>query len=135
MSEELTPENRLETLENSLVRIAIETWRFKKVFDRLTWKLDGQQQTRYAGHFNWLMREVSDALELSGLSILNVEGMPFDAGMAATPINLDEFEENDILFVDSMIEPIIMNKDGILKSGTITLRKELPLDPDENNIS
>jgi hypothetical protein len=43
--------------------------------------------------------------------------------MAATPLNIEEFDTNDALMVDQMLEPIIMGKDGLVKAGTVILRK------------
>ncbi|MDR2405339.1 MAG: hypothetical protein LBE27_03110 [Deltaproteobacteria bacterium] len=124
----------LTTLENSLIRIAVETWRFDKVFKRVVNKLERTDRSRYEGHFNWLLKEVQNALEQSGLYVNNLEGLPFDPGLPATPLNLDEFTEEDELFVDTMIEPVIMNERGIVKTGTITLRKALEdeLPPEED---
>jgi len=66
---------------------------------------------------------VEESLEEAGLRIVNVEGHPFDPGMAATPLNIEEFDANDTLIVDQMFEPIIMGKEGLVKTGTVTLRK------------
>ena len=66
---------------------------------------------------------VEDALEQANLRIVNVEGHPFDPGMAATPLNIEEFDTKDALIVDQMLEPIIMGKEGLIKTGTVTLRK------------
>ena len=57
------------------------------------------------------------------MKLVNVEGHPFDPGMAATPLNIEEFDANDALIVDQMIEPIIMGKEGLVKTGTVTLVK------------
>ena len=57
------------------------------------------------------------------MRIVNVEGHAFDSGMAATPLNIDEFDAKDALMVDQMLEPIIMGKEGLVKTGTVTLRK------------
>jgi hypothetical protein len=43
--------------------------------------------------------------------------------MAATPLNIDEFNENDKLMVDQMLEPIIMGNEGLVKTGTVSLRR------------
>ena len=66
---------------------------------------------------------LKEALEKVDLWIVNVEGHLFDPGMAATPLNIEEFDANDTLMVDQMIEPIIMGKEGLIKTGTVTLRK------------
>ena len=42
------------------------------------------------------------------MAIVNLEGHEFDVGMAAKSLNIDEFESEDTLVVDQMIEPIII---------------------------
>lgn len=110
-------------MRDSVIRMAIESWRFGRVFDRLLTKLDAGEQTRYKGQFRWFVKKVEEALEQAELRIVNVEGQPFDPGMAATPLNIEEFDARDSLMVDQMIEPIIMGKEGLVKTGTVTLRK------------
>ena len=62
----------------------------------------------------------------SFLTCDGVQGHPFDPGMAATPLNIEEFESEDALIVDQMLEPIIMGHDGVVRTGTVTLRKVEP---------
>jgi hypothetical protein len=112
-----------DILSQIIVSMAVESWRFSRVFDRLLLKLDAGEQTRYKSQFRWFIKKVEEALEQADLRIVNVEGHPFDPGMAATPLNIEEFDANDALMVDQMIEPIIMGKEGLIKTGTVTLRK------------
>ena len=72
------------------------------------------------------MKKVEQGLEHAHLRIVNVEGHPFDPGMAATPLNIGEFDAKDVLIVDQMLEPIIMGKEGLIKAGTVTLMKVNP---------
>jgi hypothetical protein len=115
----------ITALNQVVINMAIESWRFGKVFDRMLMKLDAGEQARYLSKFRWFIKKVEESLEEVGLSIVNVEGHNFDPGMAATPLNIEEFDNNDHLIVDQMIEPIIMSKDGLVRSGTITLKKVL----------
>ena len=66
-------------------------------------------------------------MELDGakaeLKIVNVEGQIYDPGMAATPLNLDEFATAENLVVEQMVEPIIMGAEGIVRTGTVILRR------------
>jgi hypothetical protein len=110
-------------LKESVIVIAVESWRFGRVFERLLAKLDAGEQSRYKSQFRWYIKKVEEALEQADLRIVNVEGHPFDPGMAATPLNIEEFDAQDTLMVDQMLEPIIMGKDGLVKTGTVTLRK------------
>lgn len=112
----------LDVLTNSLLDIAVESWRFSRLFDRLLMKLDAGEQGRYRGQFRWFQRKLEDALTDAGMRIVNVEGHAFDPGMAATPLNIEEFGPDDALVVDRMIEPIIMGSERVTRSGTVTLR-------------
>jgi len=116
-------ENAAEILEGAVINMAAESWRFGRVFNRLLSKLDAGEHKRYHGQFNWFLKKIEESLEKTGLRIVNVEGHPYDPGIAATPLNIDEFSENDQLMVDQMLEPIIMGKEGIVKTGTVTLRR------------
>ena len=86
-------------------------------------KLDAGEQNRYAGQLRWFVKKIEESLAEVELRIVNVEGHPFDPGIAATPLNIEDFAADDSLMVDQMLEPIIMGKDGLLKTGTVTLRK------------
>jgi len=110
-------------LTQVVVNMAVESWRISRVFDRVLMKLDAGEQTRYRSQFRWFIKKVEEALGQAGLRLVNVEGHPFDPGMAANPLNSDEFDSSDTLVVDQMIEPIIMGKEGLVKTGTVTLRK------------
>lgn len=114
---------RLEILTQVVIGMVVESWRFGRVFDRLLTKLDAGQQNRYKSQFRWFIKKVEEALEQADLRIVNVEGHPFDPGMAATPLNIAEFDAKDALMVDQMLEPIIMGREGLVKTGTVTLRK------------
>ena len=112
-----------EAMRDAVISMAIESWRFARVFDRLLLKLDAGEQNRYKSQFRWFIKKVEEALEQADLKLVNVEGHPFDPGMAATPLNIEEFDANDALIVDQMIEPLIMGKEGLVKTGTVTLVK------------
>jgi hypothetical protein len=112
-----------ETLTNSLINMAAESMRFSRLFDRLLLKLDAGEQGRYRSQFQWFLKKVEEALGDAGMHIVNVEGQHFDPGIAATPINIAEFDKNDHLIVDQMIEPIIMGSEGLVRTGTVILRK------------
>ena len=113
---------KVATLD-AVISMAVESWRFGRVFDRLLLKLDAGEQNRYKSQFRWFIKKVEEALEQVDLKIVDVEGCPFDPGMAATPLNIEEFNEKDALMVEQMLEPIIMGKEGVIKTGTVILRK------------
>lgn len=123
MEESVSTSKTVEAMQDSLMTIAIEAWRFGKVFERALMKLDAGEQNRYAGQLRWFIKKIEESLAEVELRIVNVESHPFDPGIAATPLNIEDFAAGDSLMVDQMLEPIIMGKDGLLKTGTVTLRK------------
>ena len=110
-----------EKLRENLVTIASELFRFEKVFKKAIGKLEIEDQDKYVSQFAWFEKKVTKALDESGLHLVNVEGQIYDPGMAVTPLNIDEFEPDDKLFVEQIIEPIIMSKNAVYKTGTVIL--------------
>ena len=115
----------MEEHKDTIINMAIESWRFARLFERLLTKLDAGEHKRYVGQLRWFIKKVEESLDQVGLSIVNVEGHPFDPGMAAAPLNIEDFDPDDVLIVNQMLEPIIMEKEkGVLvKTGTVVLRR------------
>ena len=111
------------SLSKSLINITIEAWRFGKVFERAITRLDAGEQKRFLSQYRWFTKKIEDSMDEAGMRLVNIEGQRYDPGMAATPLNLEEFESEDTLIVDQMVEPIIMGQEGLLKTGTVLLRK------------
>jgi molecular chaperone GrpE (heat shock protein) len=112
-----------DQLEQSLIDIAVESWRFCRLFARVVDKLDAGEAGRYVNQLRYFQKKLEESLDASGLKLVNVEGQPFDIGMAASALNIGDFEPDDVLFVDQMVEPIIMGVEGLKKQGTVMLRK------------
>lgn len=110
-------------LERSLVEMAVESWRFSRLFSRVVNKLDAGEASRYVNQLRYFVKKVEENLEAIGLKLVNVEGQLFDPGMAASALNIGDFGPDDQLLVDQMVEPIIMGPEGVRRPGTVTLRK------------
>lgn len=123
--EDVTTEqdNINDKLERSLIDIAYECWRFSRLFSRVVNKLDAGESGRYISQLRYFQKKVEESLDASGLKLVNVEGQPFDPGMAASALNIGDFGPDDQLLVDQMVEPIIMGTEGLKKQGTVILRK------------
>ena len=115
--------NEREQLERSLIDMAVESWRFARLFGRLVSKLDAGEGSRYVNQLRYFQKKLEDSLEASGMKIVNVEGQPFDPGIAASAINIGDFGPDDVLLVDQMVEPITLGAAGLRKQGTVMLRK------------
>ena len=112
-----------ETLTGALLTLAVESWRFGRAGERVLTKLDEGEQRRHQRQLRWFQKKLEESLTEVGMRIVSIEGHAFDPGMAATPLNLEEFEEDDALVVDQMLEPIVMGPTGVVRAGTVTLKK------------
>lgn len=108
-------------LLNSLISIASELFRFRGVFERAISKLEMDEQNKYLSQYKWFSKKVYKALEEANLRLLSVDGQLYDPGMAVTPLNIDDFEADDQLYILQTIEPIIMQSDSVIKTGTVLL--------------
>lgn len=110
-------------LEQSLIEIAIESWRFSRLFLRLINRLDAGDASRYSNQLRYFLQKLDEGLGVNGFKLVNVEGQPFDPGMAVSALNMADFAPDDGLLVDQMMEPIVMGPEGVRKFGTVMLRK------------
>ncbi len=109
-----------------LLALAVESWRFSRVCLRMLSKLDAGDKGRFESQLRWYLKRLSETLEASGLRLVSIEQQSFDAGIAATALNAADFGPDDALVVDQMLEPIIMGPDGVVRAGTVLLRKVGP---------
>jgi hypothetical protein len=110
-------------LEKTLIDIAIESWRFAKLFVHLLGKLDAGDGVRYVNQYRYYLKRLADSLEQAGMRFVDLEGSAYDPGFAATALNIADFAATDCLLVDQMVEPIIMGPEGLVRAGTVVLRK------------
>ncbi len=108
-------------LSQPFLELAIESWRFAKLFARVTAKMDLNEANRYSNQLRYFQKRLDDSLLAIHLKIVNLEGQVYDPGMAASPLNIADFGPNDKLVVDQMIEPLIMGPNGIVKPATVML--------------
>ncbi|MNR10655.1 hypothetical protein D3C85_1269180 [compost metagenome] len=112
-----------DQLEQSLIDMAVESWRFSRLFSRVVSKMDAGEAGRYVNQVRYFQKKIEESLDASGLKLVNVEGQSFDPGMAVSAINIGDFGPDDLLLIYQMVEPIIMGPEGLRKQGTVMLRK------------
>lgn len=113
----------IDSVQNVLIDLCIEGWKIFNTFRRMLLGLDAQDQPKYMNKIEWFKKRMQDVMRAAGLKLVNVEGQEYNPGIAATAINLDEFSDDDNLIVDKMLDPIIMGAEGIIRSGTVTVKE------------
>ena len=119
-TEQRRPDN---AATEAIVKLAVESWRFIRVFEHAMSGLGAKEAARYRGFAGAFGRKIEAVLAAIDMRMVSIEGTAFDPGIAATPLNIGDFEPDDELEVDAMIEPIIMNRGGLVRMGSVTLRK------------
>ena len=122
-AEKRTVERNIEGYKDAIINLAIESWHFAKNYERAITRLNTNRTQRYIRQLEQFIQKAEESLEEVGLRIVNVEGTPYDPGMAATPLNIEDFGPEDQLVVDKMLKPIIMEGTTLAKTGTVTLRR------------
>lgn len=120
--EESAPRVQGQASEGLLI-LASESWRFARLFSRVLEKLDAGEGQRYENQLRYFLKRVDESLQAANLRLVNLEGQAYDPGIAATALNIADFEPEDRLVIEQMIEPIVMGPDGIVKAGTVLLKK------------
>jgi len=113
----------MDATKNALLSLAVEGWRFTRVYLRLITKLDAGEQNRFISQCRYFQKQLEDRIGEIGYKLVNIEGHPFDPGMAATALNVGDFMPDSKLIVEQMLEPIIMDENGVVKMGIVLLRK------------
>ena len=121
-----SPSSSPPDTERALIEVAVDSWRFARMFARVLKKVDASEASRYANQLRYFQKKVQDSLATLELKLVDLEGTPYEVGLPATALNIADFDPNDILIVDQMVEPIVMGPDGLKRQGTVMLRKVDP---------
>jgi len=114
---------REEAHRNALIDVSIEGWRFARIFGRILSKLDAGEAPRYANQGRYFLKKIEDGLQAFGLRMVSLEGQPYDMGMAVSALNIADFAPDDSLFVEQMVEPVVMGPEGVLRTGKVIVAK------------
>ena len=110
--------------QDAFRKLATESWRFVRVFEKALQDIDEKKRKRYASRLDWYEKQIDAAMETFGCQFVDLAGKPYDAGVAATPLNLNDFDAEESLVVDYMMEPTILDADGhVIQTGTAMLRR------------
>lgn len=109
-------------LRQPLIDMALESWRFAKVFGRILGRLEAAEAARYTNQMRYFLKRVDESLATVNMRIVSLEGQVYDPGMAASALNIGDFGPDDVLVVDQMVEPVIMGTAGLVKAGTVMLK-------------
>ena len=94
---------------------------------RSAYSMDPMDAERMLNQYEWYQRKVLAVLEEAGLSVVDLTGQIYDAGMAVSPLNLEDFPDNPdaVYLIEQMVEPIIIEHGTVRKTGTVMLKERI----------
>ena len=107
---------------DTVIALSVEAWKFIRLFQRAVGKLEMSEQSRFLSQARFFQKRVDAVLEQNSIRLESLEGQLFEPGLAATPLNADEFpDSSDRLVVAQMIEPVVIGPNGVIRTGTFLL--------------
>lgn len=115
----------IEDKTKQIVDLIVEEYRFLKSYVSLMNKVLSDEKSKYKSVYDFHVRKIQDIMAECNLKIVDLEGKKYDEGLSITPLNIEDFDKNDVLIVQQVIEPLIIstNNGSIIKSGTVMLSK------------
>ncbi len=114
-----------DKLLRALIDVICESWRLSKSYRYMIGKYDVLESHKHISRLDWFDARIRETAVNAGLRIVELEGVPYDAGVAATPINIGDFDASDELVIDNVILPTLIDEKGIIvHHGTISLKRK-----------
>lgn len=116
---------KVEENVDVIVEFIVEEYRFLKSYVSLMGKLMKDELPKYTSVYNFHINKINEIMEKKNLRIVDLVGKLYDDGLSVNPLNLEDFDKNDNLIIEQVLEPLIVSvTDGkIIKSGTVMLTR------------
>ena len=111
-----------------LIDLICEVYRYSKSNDKLAIFVRQFQPNLYKKYESAALRlqkKLQVCLEAANVEILELSG-EYGPELPVEVLNMDDFEENDILVISEFVEPVIKEKGSsqIIKYGKVLLKKK-----------
>ena len=111
----------------SIVDLIVESWRLNRFTKNLAEKIDDPKiKKRAINQVKRFEKCFQTTLETLNLKEIDFTGEIFETGLPVLPINLGDFNADDILIIDKMFEPTIkiVDTSKIIRKGAAVLKKK-----------
>lgn len=131
MEQEETKEKQIdETVDNTskteMINLIVEAYRLRNFTANLVKNANDVRLIKRASNIiTRFDKHFLGTLHTFNLELLDFTGHVYETGLPVHPINLADFEAEDILVIEAMIEPVIKesNSANILKPGVVVVGK------------
>ena len=106
----------------ALLLVATEWWKASRRLLRLTAEAAPGRMERERAQLTYASRRIGAALAAADLRMVEHDGQPYSPALPAEPVNPEDFDTDEGLFVADTIEPTILRAGRILLRGKVVLR-------------
>lgn len=113
-------------MENKdLCELIVEIYRLRNSYENLINKVENinLEKKKNQNILRFFDKKLLNILQGNNITIVDLTGKEYDFGMAVTPLNLEDFKEENNLFIEQMLEPIIIKDSVVIKQGICLLNK------------
>lgn len=109
---------------NSFATLAGDYWRLLRSYERLIAESAPENHNRLKSNYRNAERRLTTALDENNIKIISYEGKSYTPNLAVTVVNGDEFDDNEELIINQMMEPTVMLGERVLSMGKAILSKK-----------
>jgi hypothetical protein len=116
-----------ERLRKFVVNVAVEEYQLLQDILRTVEITSTPEMKSIQSNLDYFNKRFKEMLSDVGYRVVdadNFENKDFDPGMSVKPLNMKEFDAEDELVVDKLVEPVVMCGDSIARIGTVMLRRK-----------
>ena len=108
-----------ETLQLAIAEIAAESWRYECALRKVLKHMDVMEAERFLRQYEYFTSKVDRAVAMAGLKVLDLSTQLYNPGLPIQVMNLEEFDEEDELIINKVIEPVILLENRVVKTGVV----------------
>ena len=113
-------------MEKEELDFLCEVVRFEKSIEKQWKRLAGinlLQQKKVEMSYLRLHKMIQRYCDFLRIEMPLYEGMEYEIGLPVEPLNLEDFEKSDRLYIETVLEPVIKKKDSseIIRNGKVIL--------------
>lgn len=107
----------------TLARLAVEYWKLLKAFERTIGRLPHQHVAKTTAQLRFSSSKLDFLLKERGLNLVTFDGKKFEPNIPATALNAEDFSDDEILIIESTVEPAVVENMNVLLMGKVVLKK------------
>lgn len=105
--------------EATIAGLCVEFWKLVRASGRTVALLGEAEARRFEAQVRFSERQLAALIATLGLRIVEFDGELYEAGLAATADNADEFDAGTDLVVSRTLEPAVVREMRVLRRGRV----------------